>query len=101
MRVAYNKNRACISRISHSGEWPRLLIVPKSMSSLPYNHPRDIMSANGHNAGATASASTSNSRGHKQLPRDTRLVALMLSQYAEAADPGVLAQLTEFAHRPS
>lgn len=49
-------------------------------------------------AAAQAGAKTNGSSTHN-LPRDSRLVALMLSQYCEQADPGVLAQLTEFAHR--
>jgi hypothetical protein len=33
------------------------------------------------------------------LPRDSRLVALILSQYCDEADPTVVAMFTEFAHR--
>lgn len=49
--------------------------------------------------GHGGTGNSSRGGGRAQMPRDSRLVALMLSQYAHAADPGVLAQLTEFAYR--
>ena len=49
---------------------------------------------------AAAAASSSESAANKDLPRDARIIGLLLASLgATDAEPGVVARLLEFAHR--